>query len=125
MSGQLASYHIEYTIPHQISFRNAQSFTKSLISSHLLLTKLSFQNHNTNLKIIGRIRKHMVFTVTPRIPFRGFNLRDPVNHGAVRDGGLETCKICNLIENLFNYKFSFRKKLACGVYNLDNSETCK
>ena len=25
--------------------------------------------------------------VTPRIPLRGFNLRNPVNHGAVRDGG--------------------------------------
>jgi len=43
--------------------------------------------------------------VTPRIPFRGFDLRDPVNHGAVRDGGFETYKVCNLIENLFNYKF--------------------
>ena len=27
-------------------------------------------------------------TVTPRIPFRGFDLRNPVNHGTVRDGGL-------------------------------------
>ena len=66
---------------------------------------------------------------TPRIPFRGFDLRDQVNHSAVRDSGCESIycktllKTCFIINPLLekNWHMEFVKKTNPKLVNSEKN----